>query len=1623
MISNGNGNSAAYQVPDFLKQAIEVREKDRSDPADRVNGAPPNWGAYPIAHVDTFQGHVSTISNTYRDYDEAIQNSLNNARFMRNDTGVMECMEARQRAAALLDWSIIPEDDNSLEQKQLCEELTKIMQRIPRFLEYRMNLLHAIWYGKYAIQHRYGYVNVSGRQRLMPKRERENVGWMPVNGDKLVFRFDAESNKVGQWAHQVGIRVGAGVYSKGDRVAGRWKVEATDRGMAYFPSEYERKMLTIHKHMVEDGAYEDALSAGMVHGLGVRSRIYWDWVQKQESLAFLIEYLERSAGGIELWKYPAGNDQARRETEASALNTEGARKRLLIPIPPGDDGMQYGVEVIEPGMAGIDVIQNLLTDYYGHRIKRYILGQVLTTEAEATGLGSGVAEAHMDSFLMIVSYDAQNLEETITEDLLRNLQVWNFPKSQHIHLRFKIATEDPDVKEKLEGMHSAWEMGARIKEQSVLDAIGEALPTDDDRVLENPAIQQAQQMGQMGGMFSGFGPGIPKDGDGDGVAGDKQARKAHEQLKEALQESVDVEQPAVSDPSQDTGERVRLSREGDVDRYRYVTRNDSLRSAIDRAAAETDTSPSEAQKASGNYRKGQFSLQGMQITLENPKGSERSGKSRLGVEWSVTMPCHYGYIKRTEGHDGDHVDCFIGPDPESEVVFVIDQQSPGNRFDEHKVMIGFTTERDARAAYLGAYSKGWTGLRAITALTMPQFRAWLETGEMDKPIEGQVSRYAKPKDAKGQQKFPWITIGGHAEGDKKHVDGTPVQIEKSTGRIVAGPKALEGKDLDDLDKDKRQHSTDDGDRQQDAEENSITLDVKQFPNGRWYAMADLPDGGLVTRSDEDKDKAIALATEEVEGHGFTVAQENASDDDKPSNDTDIDDDDSATDETLSREEMQSMGVDEINSHLWNQKNRFSPTFRTEDWGSMRGQGKRVKGMIRGAMSGRPQGKKTYLDDLFGGVPDLTDEQKEELIALNGDPLFGVAYLKARSAGLDHDEAVHYGIGRSEGQGARQLVDYWSDQQASDAEPSTENEDTTDEGPQEEPAKSQTALFDDAIDDGATPREAAKAQKAAEQEGYEYARESAVGNAGEDLKGSARHKVNAWRSLEEAEANGTADDLVTRDNLLKNEPHELMQHADHNPITTLAMHLALKAFPAKPGPSGRRRTDTRTEEEQQKDRSEYLEAYRSVKSKAEQLAESEVDPNKAVEALDDHVVAQIRKLRSGDYMNRYNSTANNLIDLHKKIKRSYRPKGMHVLARVAKWSHDVTGGELGENTMDTIRESVKDILEGKPMSKAGNRSKGPQKFKPADAYVKHAEREGGKDVSDVTSDPNQATEHMVDHFGMRGVQWGNSVTDDERKHHASKVVEAFTDLLDVIGLRPEDASLGGKLGLAIGARGHGSALAHYEPGSTVINLTRKSGVGALAHEWGHGFDHMLTEFKTSREGGDYMSGRISPQRFGDVVDGRREIVNHKDEPIWAAMDNVRSAFKDSGFDKRLGGQIRELVDKGILSEGKAKYWRSEHEKFARCFERYIQRRLEQGGRKNTYLTGVSGGSGLWPTDEEVDSMAPAFDGLFEAYRQKHGITEKYSREELRRHLTADFNRQHQVDVLRGFLSDRLFGQSS
>lgn len=157
------------------------------------------------------------------------------------------------------------------------------------------------------------------------------------------------------------------------------------------------------------------------------------------------------------------------------------------------------------------------------------------------------------------------------------------------------------------------------------------------------------------------------------------------------------------------------------------------------AGGSVDHDPTEAQKAAGNYAKRRLSFQGLPVTIENDMGSVRSGRGPDGKAWQSVLPAHYGYIRRTEGADGDHVDVYVGPKKDSNLAVVVNQHHLGKakNFDEHKIILGARSEREAIDIYCKGFSdgRGKNRIGSVEVMSIDGLKRWLKKGRTTSPVK------------------------------------------------------------------------------------------------------------------------------------------------------------------------------------------------------------------------------------------------------------------------------------------------------------------------------------------------------------------------------------------------------------------------------------------------------------------------------------------------------------------------------------------------------------------------------------------------------------------------------------------------------------------------------------------------------------------------------------------------------------------------------------------------------------------------------------------------------------------------------------------------------------------------
>ncbi|WP_337035092.1 LPD1 domain-containing protein [Paenibacillus illinoisensis] len=295
------------------------------------------------------------------------------------------------------------------------------------------------------------------------------------------------------------------------------------------------------------------------------------------------------------------------------------------------------------------------------------------------------------------------------------------------------------------------------------------------------------------------------------------------------------------------------------------------------------------------------------------------------------------------------------------------------------------------------------------------------------------------------------------------------------------------------------------------------------------------------------------------------------------------------------------------------------------------------------------------------------------------------------------------------------------------------------------------------------------------------------------------------------------------------------------------------------------------------------------------------------------------------------------------------------------------------------------------------------------------------------------------FGFRGVQFGNWVTDDSGKYHVLCCGSALTDLVSFLQIPPKAVTFFGRLGIAFGARGSGAALAHYEPRSNIMNITKIRGGGSLCHELAHALDwnlysysHQFTNGKklsiTGNKPGLYLPpevGRAVKVLMKEIKEGeglKREIIpNPLPTESKAYVTGVVNRLKQHNYDinatlvslkhssyrisSRAWKDIALLYCNMLEREGKkipsevlipsdesnyllaskqlGAYWKRDHELFARAFESWIEDELQAAGKTNSYLVAGTQCSGPYPSGYERETINEAFREFWKAI-QNSGI---------------------------------------
>lgn len=956
-----------------------------------------------------------------------------------------------------------------------------------------------------------------------------------------------------------------------------------------------------------------------------------------------------------------------------------------------------------------------------------------------------------------------------------------------------------------------------------------------------------------------------------------------------------------------------------------------------------NTEPTEAQKEAGNYRMGHVKIDGMDVTIENPKGSIRRGTDADGKKWESEMHYDYGYIRGTKAVDNDHIDIFLSDNPETGNVFVVDQVNPKTgEFDESKVMYGFASEQEARDAYLSNYENGWKGLGKITEVTKEEFKKWIDSStRKTKPF----SEYASVKTAEAQKEKPIQGLEGYSRDEIKgivtdHINDVMrdydidaeiigMDIHGSRNRHDARPDS----DLDVVVEYSGDIREDDMFNALNGEEDALSIEgIKVDINPiRKEETGDLQD--YMRQSEEyDKEKS-----EHAKQKGSSAASEIKNN--KSEKIEDYGEQISGARKDMLRDlakTIQNTSLESLISLPFSKAFKKPNLRKAVEEGALRDKDARfaqaaiaaflsTKKPVAGTKDERRRqrwGEKTnvekwaekaytgikILQELFDADERVRDKVIEAAVA---DKYVGVAEAKAqqqRIGELNYREfngtsyplnliAVYNEVFDRLGYPAGQDTKIPVGRIVCDSTFDSYSLRGTN-GENWLYSSRSLKSFEDVVDELVYLIKVANADETADHP-IENFKIRGINPKVE----TTGYRVLAAKNLTTAitRDNRFAVDEIfpTREAALKrieelkatglecSEPLEKRETVGYEKYQISFAHPITREFIPLEKEYGSKEEAIAAPE------AEHEELNRLAN---EAIAAATRKSGESVEKSYFHITHYYDKGSDGKYHWYYGVALDD----------KYGPKKTAFNTMPFFLAERLNSREEAQKQIDANKERweslVKDVV----------RQRSNFVYFSGDNETRKGEDyRNGKDVT---------AEEFANKFGFRGVQFGNWANQADRQAALNNAYDSFMDMSKIIGVSPKAMSLNGELGVAFGSRGSGAASAHYEPGEVVINLTKTRGAGSLAHEWWHALDN-------------YFS-RAANVKLGYVTSDKR----------LPMREEMRKAFNDLVDDVEKSDYHTRSMDRG------SGYWGTRVEETARLFAEWIADEMAKRGELNNFLAG-------------------------------------------------------------------------
>lgn len=470
-----------------MSAAVDPTLPERGYPQTEVppnQHMPPGGSKWVLPHYLQNLTFMNFVSRSYFwTHDEALRDSECNAEAMLADAVISTALTDRYRPVCQLEWQLEPRNPTDPAEKQLAEDITSILDDIPRFQDMRRCLLEAIWYGRSGVQ-----VVCKWSEHQEGRLEIDN--WTPIHGDSLVFKFSG----------QVGIMCNPGMDDPGcENIEGRG-------GRAKFLSKRESEVVLIHEFEPSATPYFRQEMAGQVHGSGMRGRVYWFWWIRQQLLRIMLDFLRKAGNGFFLAGYEAGN-RTERAAMQKAMEQQAGQPVLYVPIDQ-NRGLDKVLQHLPSSMTGAD-FQWMVWNGMNALIRDAILGQSNANKAAPAGLGGSQSEHQGMTDDERVKYDAQAIETPLQK--LVNL-IAKYMRPNVRPPKFKHLADKRNPLEVIAAVDKAMSWGLVVPKSWVQQELGIPDVNEGDEVLGMIQSQQATAMTSAPSGAPMAGPAGPQEG-------------------------------------------------------------------------------------------------------------------------------------------------------------------------------------------------------------------------------------------------------------------------------------------------------------------------------------------------------------------------------------------------------------------------------------------------------------------------------------------------------------------------------------------------------------------------------------------------------------------------------------------------------------------------------------------------------------------------------------------------------------------------------------------------------------------------------------------------------------------------------------------------------------------------------------------------------------------------------------------------------------------------------------------------------------------------------------------------------------------------------------------------------